>query len=114
MVYYGQAKNRFQLELPERVVHKVDGSYELQSQKKGAKRYWTNTTRVRRRSGAEGGGRCGGRGKGGGRGMLHLAPSLLRHKTRFFFMYLISAMVYEMLAIGVVNFPLFSKLYVVL
>ena len=47
MVYYGQAKNRFQLELPERVVHKVDGSYELQSQKKGAKRYWTDTTRVR-------------------------------------------------------------------
>ncbi|KAF0310403.1 DNA mismatch repair protein Msh6 [Amphibalanus amphitrite] len=43
--YYGQAKNRFQLELPERVAHKVDGSYELQSQKKGAKRYWTDTTR---------------------------------------------------------------------
>ena len=48
VVYYGQAKNRFQLEIPERVVHKVDNTYELQSQKKGAKRYWTDTTRVRR------------------------------------------------------------------
>ncbi|XP_037070019.1 DNA mismatch repair protein Msh6-like isoform X2 [Pollicipes pollicipes] len=45
VVYFGQAKNRYQLEVPDRAVHKAGGSYELQTQKKGAKRYWTDTTK---------------------------------------------------------------------
>ena len=39
--YFGTAKNRFQLEIPENVAKNVPDEYEVTTQKKGHKRYWT-------------------------------------------------------------------------
>jgi len=41
VTYWGSAKNRFQLEVPDSV-RKIPDKYTLQSQKKGFKRYWTS------------------------------------------------------------------------
>lgn len=44
MVYWGTAKNRFQMEIPESVTERnLPEEYELKSTKKGYKRYWTKT-----------------------------------------------------------------------
>ena len=41
--YWGTAKNRYQLEVPEEVLsNKSLDDYELQSSKKGFKRFWTD------------------------------------------------------------------------
>ncbi|XP_044184294.1 DNA mismatch repair protein Msh6-like isoform X1 [Acropora millepora] len=40
VTYWGSAKNRFQLEVPDSI-RKIPDEYTLQSQKKGFKRYWT-------------------------------------------------------------------------
>ncbi|XP_014673632.1 PREDICTED: DNA mismatch repair protein Msh6-like isoform X2 [Priapulus caudatus] len=39
--YWGTGRNRFQLEVPESALKKVPDAYELKSQRKGFKRYWT-------------------------------------------------------------------------
>ncbi|KAG8443652.1 hypothetical protein GDO86_008993 [Hymenochirus boettgeri] len=42
IVYWGTAKNRYQMEIPESVTERnLPGEYELKSTKKGYKRYWT-------------------------------------------------------------------------
>ncbi|XP_070208763.1 DNA mismatch repair protein Msh6-like isoform X2 [Littorina saxatilis] len=41
IVYWGTAKNRFQMEIPEAALKRVPEEYELMSSKKGAKRYRT-------------------------------------------------------------------------
>lgn len=41
--YFGSGKNRYQLEVPEFAVKKVTDKYELQTSRKGFKRYWTPT-----------------------------------------------------------------------
>ncbi|XP_044147978.1 DNA mismatch repair protein Msh6 [Bufo gargarizans] len=44
IVYWGTAKNRYQMEIPESVTERnLPGEYELKSTKKGFKRYWTKT-----------------------------------------------------------------------
>ncbi|XP_053568202.1 DNA mismatch repair protein Msh6 [Bombina bombina] len=44
IVYWGTAKNRFQMEIPESVTERnLPEEYELKSTKKGYKRYWTKT-----------------------------------------------------------------------
>ncbi|XP_041469199.1 DNA mismatch repair protein Msh6-like [Lytechinus variegatus] len=44
MVYWGTAKNRFQMEIPESALSRhIPEEYELQSSKKGYKRYWSPT-----------------------------------------------------------------------
>ncbi|XP_053317334.1 DNA mismatch repair protein Msh6 [Spea bombifrons] len=44
IVYWGTAKNRFQMEIPENVTqHNLPEEFELKSTKKGYKRYWTKT-----------------------------------------------------------------------
>ncbi|KAB7498351.1 DNA mismatch repair protein Msh6 [Armadillidium nasatum] len=45
VTYWGNDKKRFQLEVPEHATKKADNSYELVSQKKGYKRYWTEETK---------------------------------------------------------------------
>lgn len=45
VVYWGNDKKRYQLEVPEHVCRKASDEYELLSQKKGFKRYWTPTTK---------------------------------------------------------------------
>ncbi|KAJ1520643.1 hypothetical protein ONE63_003750 [Megalurothrips usitatus] len=45
VVFFGQDKNRFQLEVPDHAAKKVNNTYELKSQKKGFKRYWTSETK---------------------------------------------------------------------
>ncbi|XP_071959516.1 DNA mismatch repair protein Msh6-like [Antedon mediterranea] len=43
ITYWGTGKNRFQLEIPESALSRhTPDEYDLQSQKKGFKRYWTN------------------------------------------------------------------------
>ncbi|KAM9316821.1 DNA mismatch repair protein Msh6 [Gastrophryne carolinensis] len=44
MVYWGTAKNRYQMEIPESVMERnLPEEYELKSTKKGFKRYWTKS-----------------------------------------------------------------------
>lgn len=43
VVYFGNGRNRYQLEVPENAVKYATDEYELQSQRKGFKRYWTPT-----------------------------------------------------------------------
>ncbi|XP_066999808.2 DNA mismatch repair protein Msh6 [Anabrus simplex] len=43
--YFGSDKKRFQIEVPDSAARKVGNDYELQSQKKGFKRYWTAKTK---------------------------------------------------------------------
>lgn len=45
VVYFGTDKNRFQLEVPEHAAKKAGNTYELKSQKKGFKRFWTPETK---------------------------------------------------------------------
>ncbi|XP_034233656.1 DNA mismatch repair protein Msh6-like [Thrips palmi] len=45
VVYFGSDKNRFQLEVPEHAAKKAGNKYELKSQKKGFKRFWTPETK---------------------------------------------------------------------
>ncbi|XP_064652331.1 DNA mismatch repair protein Msh6-like [Lineus longissimus] len=42
LTYWGSGKNRFQIEVPDSVSKNVPHQYELKSQKKGYKRYWTD------------------------------------------------------------------------
>jgi DNA mismatch repair protein MSH6 len=42
LTYWGSGKNRFQIEVPDCVAKNVPHQYELKSQKKGYKRYWTD------------------------------------------------------------------------
>lgn len=44
-MYWGNDKKRFQLEVPEHACKRAGEEYELVSQKKGFKRYWTPHTR---------------------------------------------------------------------
>lgn len=49
IVYFGEAKKRFQLEIPESNAKRADSSYVLEGQKKGAKpvkRFYTDETKV--------------------------------------------------------------------
>ena len=46
MVYWGSDKKRYQLEVPDHACRKAGDDYELVSQKKGFKRYWTQETKV--------------------------------------------------------------------
>lgn len=39
--YWGTGRNRYQLEVPEHALRNIPDEYELKSQKKGFKRYWT-------------------------------------------------------------------------
>lgn len=39
--YWGTGKNRYQLEIPESALKNTPSEYELQSSKKGFKRYWS-------------------------------------------------------------------------
>lgn len=41
MVYWGSAKNRYQMEIPESALRNVPNEYTLMSSKKGAKRFRT-------------------------------------------------------------------------
>ena len=41
LVYWGTAKNRFQIEVPESAIKNIPHHYELMSSKKGAKRFRT-------------------------------------------------------------------------
>lgn len=41
VTYVGSARNRYQLEVPDRFVKHASSKYEFQSQRKGFKRYWT-------------------------------------------------------------------------
>lgn len=41
LVYWGSAKNRYQIEVPESAVKNVPNEYRLMSSKKGAKRFRT-------------------------------------------------------------------------
>lgn len=43
--YTGTDKKRFQIEVPENAARKADDDYELQGQRKGFKRYWTEETK---------------------------------------------------------------------
>ena len=45
VTYFGSDKKRFQIEVPDNPSKKADNSYELVSQRKGFKRYWTATTK---------------------------------------------------------------------
>ncbi|KAK7074527.1 DNA mismatch repair protein msh6 [Halocaridina rubra] len=45
VVYWGNDKKRYQLEVPDHACRKANDNYELISQKKGFKRYWTDTTK---------------------------------------------------------------------
>ncbi|XP_076033999.1 DNA mismatch repair protein Msh6 isoform X2 [Oratosquilla oratoria] len=45
VTYWGNDKKRFQLEVPDHASRRATDEYELQSQKKGFKRYWTSTTK---------------------------------------------------------------------
>ena len=42
LVYWGTAKNRFQIEVPESALKNIPHHYELMSSKKGAKRFRTS------------------------------------------------------------------------
>jgi len=43
IVYWGSGRNRYQLEIPEAALSRhTPDDYELKSQKKGFRRYWTN------------------------------------------------------------------------
>lgn len=44
--YFGSEKKRFQIEVPDSQLSKVTTKYELQSQRKGFKRYYTAETKV--------------------------------------------------------------------
>lgn len=46
VTFVGSDKKRYQLEIPDSQVKKVDSSYELQSQRKGFRRYYNEYTRV--------------------------------------------------------------------
>lgn len=46
VVYFGSDKKRYQIEIPDAQTKKVGIGYELQSQRKGYKRYHTNETKV--------------------------------------------------------------------
>lgn len=49
IAYYGDAKKRFQLEIPESNAKRADSSYVLEGQKKGnkpVKRFYTDETKV--------------------------------------------------------------------
>ena len=45
VVYWGNDKKRFQLEVPEHACRRAGDDYELISQRKGFRRFWTTTTR---------------------------------------------------------------------
>ncbi|XP_066983199.1 DNA mismatch repair protein Msh6 isoform X2 [Macrobrachium rosenbergii] len=45
VVYWGNDKKRYQLEVPDHACKKANDEYELTSQKKGFKRFWTETTK---------------------------------------------------------------------
>lgn len=45
VTYVGTEKKRFQLEVPESAARKADSRYELQGQRKGFKRYYTEESR---------------------------------------------------------------------
>ena len=45
--FFGQDRKRFQIEVPDSQVKKVNSNYELQSQRKGFKRYYTAEAKVR-------------------------------------------------------------------
>lgn len=47
ITFYGTDKKRYQIEIPESQVKKVGPGYELQSQRKGFKRYYTAEAKVR-------------------------------------------------------------------
>lgn len=49
IVYFGEAKKRYQLEIPESNAKRADSSYVLEGQRKGAKpvkRFYTDETKV--------------------------------------------------------------------
>lgn len=46
VTFIGSDRKRYQLEVPDSQLKKVTSSYELQSQRKGFKRYYTNETKV--------------------------------------------------------------------
>lgn len=46
VTFHGSDKKRYQIEIPETQVRKVGSGYELQSQRKGYKRYYTAETKV--------------------------------------------------------------------
>ena len=46
VTYHGSDRKRYQIEIPESQIKKVGIGYELQSQRKGYKRYYTNETKV--------------------------------------------------------------------
>ncbi|XP_023213955.1 DNA mismatch repair protein Msh6-like, partial [Centruroides sculpturatus] len=43
VTYFGSGRNRYQLEVPENATKYVTDEYDLQTQRKGFKRYWTPT-----------------------------------------------------------------------
>uniref|UniRef100_A0A0P4VS63 DNA mismatch repair protein n=1 Tax=Scylla olivacea TaxID=85551 RepID=A0A0P4VS63_SCYOL len=45
VVYWGNDKKRYQLEVPEHACRRAGDDYELVSQRKGHRRFWTSTTR---------------------------------------------------------------------
>lgn len=45
VTYWGSDKKRFQLEVPDHAAKRANDSYELVSQKKGFRRYWTQETK---------------------------------------------------------------------
>jgi len=47
VTFHGTDKKRYQIEIPETQVKKVGSGYELQSQRKGFKRYYTAEARVK-------------------------------------------------------------------
>jgi DNA mismatch repair protein MSH6 len=47
ITFHGTDKKRYQIEIPESQVKKVGPGYELQSQRKGFKRYYTAEARVK-------------------------------------------------------------------
>lgn len=46
VTYHGSDKKRYQIEIPDSQVKKVGSGYELQSQRKGYKRYYTAEAKV--------------------------------------------------------------------
>lgn len=46
VTYHGSDKKRYQIEIPDSQVKKVGPGYELQSQRKGFKRYYTAEAKV--------------------------------------------------------------------
>lgn len=46
VAFHGSDKKRYQIEIPDSQIKKIGAGYELQSQRKGYKRYYTAETKV--------------------------------------------------------------------